>query len=296
MLFRKTPAFAGLAVRHGQLSLMKLKQIKKDIMIEGFASANVPSGSLSGSETLYLVIKELMEAVDAKNCHAALALPASHVINKSIRVASCLNDKERDAEIRANMNDYLPGTDGSLYFDFVPMEQHENDIELQLIAARSLYVETYLRAGDMAGLKIKIVDVDVYAIARAIYFILPQNKRAESCVILDIDFSSAQLILLKNGKIISIYPVSLEIEDLFFQQIKRGIQFFSTIEKNIKKIILTGDLSRLEQLKSVLEKILPISVSYLNYFKQVSANPDFNLKNDSKYLLAFGLALRGVYE
>jgi len=301
----KKSVFVGLAVHHARLSMIKLKQIKKDILIEGFATADFPAGYVTDGEpaqaaSLSQMIKQLVRMSAAENCYAALALPASQVINKRIRVAACLNDKEREAEIGSNLKYYLPGINEPLNFDFVPIENQGNEVELQLIAARTKQVETYISAAKAAELKIKIVDVDVYAAARAICVALPPNKDDQIIVLLEIDILTAQLILLKNGKVISIYPIVMDAEDTLLQQIKRGMQIFSAAIQtaNIEKILLIGHLPKLPPLKTILKETFAIPVHVFDTFHGVLLHPKLNVEklnlHTSELLVAFGLALRGL--
>jgi len=295
----KQSAYVGLAVHHERLSLMKLNYIKKQIVIEGFASVSLPAGSLVDGKVhhpdpLRQAIQQWVEVNQAENCFAALALPVSQVINKKIRVAAYLNDQERHAEISSNLKFYLPGMEDRLYFDFFPVEKHEQEMELQLIAARAAQVETYLQVAQSAGLEIDVVDVDVYAIARSLACI-SKNFQDEIMVLLDMDRLAAQLVLIKLGKVISVYPIVLESEEIILQQIKRGMQIFSAA---VEKILLTGCLADSDKLQQILQAELKIPVQKLEGFKQVVIDADLNIielnANISELLVAFGLALRGL--
>jgi Tfp pilus assembly PilM family ATPase len=108
------------------------------------------------------------------------------------------------------------------------------------------------------------------------------------------NIASAQLILLKQGKVISVYPIVVEGEDVFLQQIKRGMQIFSV---NVEKILLTGYLPYPEKLQIWLGSQLAIHVDKLDSFRQVvfhsRLNPEKINARVSELLVAFGLGLRG---
>lgn len=304
--FRTNKAFSyvGLAVHHERLSLMKLKQIKKQMVIEGFTLLPLPQGTLVDGNVqqpaLLNQLKRWIEKYEADQCAAALALPNSQVINKKIKIPAFLNEEEQRAEINANLKLYLPGMTERLYFDFIPLEKYAQERELQLIAARAEQVEIYVDLMLTAGLKINVVDVDTYAIVRAVQWIA-EHLTAETIVILDRDVSTAQLILLKQGNVISVYPIMCDSdEDIFFQQIKIGMHFFSAIPASsiFKRMVLTGNLSYSEKFRKRLESELKLSIETINAFKRVVLDSSISLEelngNISGLMTAFGVALRGI--
>lgn len=299
----KPSSYVGLAVHHERLSLIKLKQIKKQMVIEGFAMLALPAGSIVDGkvkhpEQLTHLIRRWVEIYKAEHCAVALALPGSQVINKKIKVAAYLSEQEQSAEISSNLKFYLPGMSERLYFDFIPIKREEQEMEVQLIAARAEQVEIYIDLIQKAGLKIKVVDVDVYAIVRSIRW-MAGHLLTETIVILDRDISSAQLILIKQNKVLSVYPIVYDAEDIFLQQIKRGIHFFSTTEPSIvlEKMVLTGYLSDSEKFRQLLQAELFLSVMTIDIFNQMIIDPLVNSeefsKSASELLAALGLALRG---
>jgi len=293
--FRKKSAFIGIAVHDDRISMAKLRQTKKKIVVEGFSIIPLPAGTIIAGKVnqaplLWQTLKEWAQLNHAKRCFAALALPASQVIHKRIRVAACLNDFECEAEIAANLAQYLPGINEPLHFDFLPIKRDGQEVELQLIAARSEQVTMYCHAAYTAGIKVKSVDVDAYAITRAVNFILPSMS---SGIILDMDITTAQFILLKDRKILAIYPLVLETGELLWQQIQRTLHFLSVTESVglSKKILLTGELRQLTNLANPLRDECGLIVETID-----SLGEKLEITHDvtvSAGLTALGLALRG---
>lgn len=300
----KPSTYVGLAVHHERLNLIKLKHTRKQIIIEGCETITLPAetvvdGKINYSGQLVQSIKRWVETNRAKHCLAALALPLSQVINKRIRVSACLNEEEQNVEINSNVKFYLPGMDERLYLDFVTVEKYEQEVELQLIAARAEQVETYLQLLQTAGLKVKIVDVDVYAIVRSIRW-LSLHSLNQATVLLDRDVTAAQLILLDQGKVISIYPVAVDDELIMLQQIKRGMQIFLAMKNvnPIEKMLLTGCVKEAEKFQRLLQSELSLSVERVTSFKNSVIHSRVNSVEvnscASEWLAAFGLALRGL--
>lgn len=303
--FRIKPStYVGLAVHHERLTLIQLKQVRKQIRIDVFAKTKLPIGSIQDGkikhpDALGQAIKTMVETHRIKQSDAALALPASQVINKRIRVAAFLNDQERAAEISSNLSVYLPGIDERLHFDFVPLEKQKEEVELQLIAARAAQVETYIQLAKAAGLTINLVDVDVYALLRGIRW-MSLTAFEEITLLLDMDMTTAQLILLNQGSVVSIYPIMIDTDEVLVQQIKRGLHIFSLNHPaiSLKKMLLTGCLPHPDKLKILLEHTLSIRIEKWETLNHVTVHSQLDaveLKSSvSEWLVAFGLAWRGL--
>lgn len=171
--FRKKSAFVGIAIYPDKISLAKLRPIKKKIIVEGLSTLPLPSHQ---APFLQQTLKEWVRFYQAEHCFAALALPSSEVIHQRIRIMACLDEIECEAEIAANLSHYLPEINEPVHFDFLPIKQEQQEVEMQLIAIRSEQVALYCHAAQIAGLSIKIVDVADYAIARAVNFMSSPKK------------------------------------------------------------------------------------------------------------------------
>lgn len=165
----KEPTLVGLAMHQDRISMVKLKH--KNIL-EAFAIADLPQGwlvdgKINHVEEVVQLIRNLIIDFQAENCCAAIGLPVSLVISKRIKVAACLSDAERVADIKDNLPHYFPGIKEPLSFDFIPLEENHEDDEVLLVAARSGQVDAYVSVAEQAGLKVRVVDVDIYALSRA---------------------------------------------------------------------------------------------------------------------------------
>lgn len=296
---RKNPAFVGIAVHHDRLSMLKLQQFRKKIYLQGFAIRELPAGSLVDGKILKLdhvirVMKELAQKVGAIKCHAATALPVSQVINKRITMPPYLNDKERNIEIDTNLQDYFPGMNEPVNFDFIKPAQQET--EWLLVAARAEQVATYTYAAQQAGIKVDIVDIDIYALARAICFAQAEQQLS---MVINMDSASVQFFVLRHKKIMSSQSVMLDISDNEVQQIKFALQRFATHEEIVAcdQIVLTGNSLWFNDIKRYLQEELQMTVKIPFPFQQINLSSDIELPtlthHSSELLTAFGLALRG---
>ncbi|MEO8402282.1 MAG: pilus assembly protein PilM [Gammaproteobacteria bacterium] len=301
--FRNNQAMrVGLALRQDQFSLIKLKQTAEKRSLESFASIDLPAGSIVDGKVnhhtqVLHAIKKLVDITESHNCVAAISLQASSVINKRITLPSYLNELECETELTTNLAYYFPGIQEELSVDFVRGEYDASENTALLIAARTEQINAYIFAAEQAELKIRVVDVDLYAIARAIYF---ANRFATSqrIAILDIDTNTAQLIVLLAKKIIFTHQVMIHSDDALAQQLKRALQLFSTAteQSSIEKIFLTGKVDLITHAKQLIEEELLLEAELANPFNYVESEPaisrDVLQRTAPEFLTAFGLTLR----
>ncbi|MBL4647974.1 MAG: pilus assembly protein PilM [Gammaproteobacteria bacterium] len=109
-----------------------------------------------------------------------MALTQHDIIKKTIPVAKKLNQQDIEKIVATNIERYLSCSLSDIYLDFAPIGPSANNSQLfdiQLIAARRQLVDPILQPIQRAGLTVKVVDVDSYALARAKLF-LDQQKNA----------------------------------------------------------------------------------------------------------------------
>ena len=304
--FRIRPSsHVGLAVHHERLVLVRLRQTKKQIIIEKVASTALPAGTIADGKVNHLskladAIKKLVAANDSEGLSATLALPASQVINKRIRVAACLNNAERAVEIATHLKDYLPDINEQVYFDFIPGKKSDDEVELQFIAARAEQVEQYVHLAEAAGLKIGVMEVDINAVVRGVQQLVDRDC-SRTIMILDRDVTTAQLVLLKQGKPVANYPIILGADEVVIQQVKTGLQIFSATESSVfvEKLVLTGYQSNVDVFTQTLQSVLQITVEKTRLPQQIGVHSALNEMNVEsvmpEIMTAFGLALRGFF-
>ncbi len=280
----KARTWVGLALHQDRFSLVKLKPGQPKNTLEAFAIEDAPRGWLQDGKIHHVaesiaVIKKLSTSILAGNIATAISFPVSQVIQKRIKIAAYLNEIELETEIKENLEHYLAGGNEPLSFDYVHLAKDEKEYELLLVAARRHLLNAYVELVRQAGLNVRAVDVDVYALARAV-------RVKESSVILDVDTNILQLILIEQDQVKSIHPVLANpLQENFIQQLKRSIQFFcaNTQIPKIEKIILTGKQSLFANIKEILYQeflIQSIQTNFLN-------NP-----REPELLTAWGLTLR----
>lgn len=220
-----------------------------------------------------------------------LAYAASH--SKRIHLAGCLNDAEREAVILENITHYLPGLNEPLSFDYSSLVQDGKTEELLLVAARQELINAYLEITAQANLKVRIMDVDIYALAR----VLSMTKEAQ--VFFDVDATLGHLVLWKNGEMITAQQILINTTDeSLAQQLKRALLALNSAApgSHIEKIILTGKKKYFCKLSQLLQQEMSLHIEIPTIWQRFDVSEKINKEelnqHESELLAALGLVLR----
>lgn len=156
-------------------------------------------------ETIRKVIKK--SGSKAKKC--ALAVAGSAVITKVITMPSSLSDRDMEAQIQIEADQYIPYALEEVNLDFNvlgPTDGNPETVDVLLAASRSENVDMRVAAAaDIAGLMPIVVDVEAYAIENVFPLLTDQipNQGADKTIgILDIGATMTSLNVMQNGSMI----------------------------------------------------------------------------------------------
>ncbi len=295
-------SIVGLDIHADEIRLLHLKKKRQKICIENFAfvpltTDAIQDGKIKQIEVIYLAIKKLVEMTNTKNCRAIIALPGVSVIMKKILLPASIRESEQAHEIKSKLNHYLPGMSEELCFDFVKTNSTaQNENEVLLVASRSEQLNMYLTVTNEAGLKTRVVDVDSFALLRAVFFSL-QKKIASAAVILDVGISGTQFLIFKNQEIIFKQHLGVVLEEFLIIQIKRAIQVCLSTYSHLQldTVYLTNGFHLISQ---KMQNELGLKIVFINPFPFLDTAPAVNKESlsnlGSRFLVSLGLAMRSV--
>jgi Tfp pilus assembly PilM family ATPase len=220
----------------------------------------------------------------------AICLPAHLVRMQRISLPIGLSEAEIAMEIRLLLQRDLPGMKETLCIDFKILSQNKDEIDIFFVAMREEHLLQYVECAEAAGLRVKVVDVDVFAITRAVSGDLPLLRMKERhALVYFIDNSvtlvgfDAEIILFHQ------YWELTEAED-FSIQLNHYLQLNLSVyppsgRMNLLIYGVNGNLSLSNNESIVIHPIDPFAKMIWNKDKK----PAIEL---SYYLLAYGLAMR----
>lgn len=209
-LFRSssTPMF-GMDISSTSVKLLELSQSGDSFRVESYAVAPLPPGvvvekAIKDPDVLAETISKAVKQSKTSNKTAAIAVPDSSVMTKVVQMDKALTEDEIETQLIADADKYIPYPLDEVRMDFDVLHPSANNPELVdvlLVASRSENVELRVSTLAEAGLNLKLVDVESYAMERAVSLIaqdLPNKGIDEAIAVVDIGSIMTSLTILYN--------------------------------------------------------------------------------------------------
>lgn len=295
--FCRSKTAIGLDIQSEEIRLLQLRYSNHHISVKQAAVMALPQGAIvdghiEQAEVVSRCLKTLIKNTQTTGHAATIALPAHCVISNKLQMPSDLKALEREAEIEDNLEMNFPDLPDELMYDYVVLSTNKTNTEnVLLVAARYEQLISFINLVEGAGLKLKCIDVDVYALTRAVEFAIDRVNTLQMILFADMNDPIAQVIIAYKNEIVFhrqlINKSILEIG----HEIKHGLQLCDKnfADVKIQKIYLSGFVS---VLPDSINKELAIETEYINPFEKMSYLKEFSTIS-KKMLLSCGLALRG---
>lgn len=167
-------ALVGLDVQPGGLRLVQVRKKRHALVLEQAAFSAWPQaifseGKIKRWDVLESVLSPLVQALALTGLTAATHLPADKVRMQRMTLPNGLPQADIEKEIYAQVQRDLPGMTDALCLDFVLTPDKTSAYANVFFAlAREEYVSQYVKCINACGLKLKILDIDIYAVTRAV--------------------------------------------------------------------------------------------------------------------------------
>jgi len=172
-LFSREPApLLGIDISSSSVKLVELGRLRtgelvlEHCAIEPLESGWISDGNIEKFDEVAEALRRLLRKSGTKTKNVAMALPASAVITKKIILPGGLPDKELEAQVESEANQYIPFSLDEVSLDFCVIGPNANapgDIDVLIAASRKEKVSDRQGLAEAAGLKPVIMDVESYA-------------------------------------------------------------------------------------------------------------------------------------
>ncbi len=209
-LFNKGPVpVLGLDISSTSVKLLELSKKGNRYRVESYAVEPLPPNAVVETNIQEVgIVGETIERVVARSKtklkHAAVAVAGSAVITKIIELNSNLGDFEMENQISVEADQYIPYPLDEVALDFsvIGPSPHNPELsEVLLAACRRETVEMREDAVAAGGLTCKVVDVEAYAMERAVRLLSGQIAEADGqlVAVIDIGATMTTLSILLDG-------------------------------------------------------------------------------------------------
>ncbi|MCS5709588.1 pilus assembly protein PilM [Candidatus Berkiella cookevillensis] len=206
---RKTPPMVGIDISSCTVKLLELSQGPQGFRVESYGVETLAPNVMQEKEIKDIeavgnAVDRLMKRSRAKSKFGAISVSGSAVITKVIQMNANLNDQELATQLQLEADRYIPYPLQEVFLDFQvlgPSSKSPDLVDVLLAASRAEYIETRVQALRLGGLTTKVVDIEAYAIERALSLLgtqLAHDGENKTIAVVDIGSSMTTLSVLKN--------------------------------------------------------------------------------------------------
>ena len=173
---RQTAPLLGLDISSSSVKLVELGRhasgqwLLAHCGLELLQPGWVQDGQIDKFDEVVQAVRRLVRRSESKARHVAMALPASTVITRKIRLPAGLSEAELELQVEAEANQYIPFPMDEVSLDFFtigPSATAADEVDVMIAASRKEKVQDLQGLAEAAGLKLTVLDVQTYASRRA---------------------------------------------------------------------------------------------------------------------------------
>jgi type IV pilus assembly protein PilM len=308
---RTTIPVVGVDISASGVRVMELAPSGRHVQIAHYAHQRLPAGAIrEGSvvmrDAVCDALRDALRESGSRLRHAALALPASAVIKKTLSLPAQSTEDELEMHVEAEAMALLPVAREEIGVDFAimgPSVQQADAIDVMLVAARQEKINERAEIAISVGLKPQIIDVESQALMSAIDLMVrssdPSPNRLLGVIQIESDqvhayFMQGEVLLFERHLGSTLARKEASAVEAICQEFNRAFQLSQTSagQASLHHIYLLGPAP--PELQSALAQRMSVPVSALDPWRQLAVRPGV-MSDDQEHpaacTLVCGLAL-----
>lgn len=208
---RKRSPVLGIDISPASVKVLELSASHTGYRVEGYAIEAMPADAMQdkeikNTEGVGMAIERAVKRARTHIKEAAVALSGSSVISKVIQMNANFDENELSEQLALEAERYIPFPLQEVNMDFQILGRNAKNSDLNdvlLAATRSDSLDTIVEALSIGGLTAKVVDIEAYAIERAMGLIadqLPTMGHQQTIVVADIGANQTAFNVLHDRK------------------------------------------------------------------------------------------------
>lgn len=202
----------GLDISASSIKLVELSRNRtgeytlERCLLEPIEPGWINEGNFENYDEVVEAARRLVKRSGTKARQVAMALPASVVISKKIILPAGLSDREMEAQVELEANQYIPFSLDEVSLDFCvigPSPTSVGDVEVMLAASRKEKVEDRQGLAEAVGLMPAVMDIESNASRLAVQRIverLPGGGAEAIVALFELGGISSTMQVLREGE------------------------------------------------------------------------------------------------
>lgn len=176
--------------------------------IEQFEKGAVVDGNIAQPEVVAAALTRALSKIGTRTRGVALAMPASAVIAKRIKLPAGLTEEDYEVQVESEASNYIQFPIEEVNLDFQvlgPTNSDDDEVEVLLVASRKEQIEDRVAIAEMCDLQAVVVDVESYASRLAVQYVtdgLPNHAQGEVIAVFDIGSAVTMLSVYLDTEIV----------------------------------------------------------------------------------------------
>jgi type IV pilus assembly protein PilM len=309
---RTTIPVVGVDISASGVRVMELALSGRHVQIAHYAYQRLPTGWIREGrffkrDAVCDALRDALRESGSRLRHAALALPASAVIKKTLSLPAQSTEDELEMHVEAEAMALLPVAREEIGVDFAvmgPSAQQVDAVDVMLVAARQEKISECAELALSVGLRPQIIDVESQALMSAIGLMVrssdPTADRLLGVIQIENDqvhayFMQGEALVFERHLGSLLARKEAGAVEAICQEFNRAFQLSQTSagQASLHHIYLLGPVPA--DLQSALAQRMSVAVSALDPWQQLAVKPGVmsdNQEHPSACMLVCGLALR----
>lgn len=199
----------GLDISSSSVKVLELSKKGDRYQVEAFASEPLPPNvvaekNITDPTQVGEAIARAVKKAGTGTKQAAVAVAGAAVFSKVIEAPAGLSGRELEDHIATEATNHVPYPLEEVNYDFQvlgPQEKNPELVDVLLAACRKDVIEQRSAALEIAGLKPKVVDIELYAMENACQLLrhqMPEEGANKTIAVVDMGATNTAVTILHN--------------------------------------------------------------------------------------------------
>ncbi len=208
---KKKPPLIGIDISSSAVKVLELSKQGDHYRVERYAVEPLPQNAvvehkIAEVEQVAAAVQRAVKRSGTRLKHVAVAVPAIHVITKTLHMPAKMTDEERHAQIEMEAGHYIPYPLDEVNLDWSvlgPAETNPEEVDVLIAACRKEIVDDYVAVVQESGYTPAVVDVESFAIENAFSLIaqhMPGGGMEKTVAILDVGATTTLINVIHNNR------------------------------------------------------------------------------------------------